>query len=200
MAFEGEIPSCSRCKRLGLTCIAESRKAPASGAEGARASARSRLGMLSRALLIDGGSAKATACAPCTESSPFTCGEAEDDNDDCNFLVARMNELSIPRELKAGAVEGVQVMLHHAITTARERDHCGLMGVAMLVAHRFGMSLHAFEKVASACPGSRQAAVLLADTRVPPCLAEVFESTSDLCLLRVISAGKVMFKPNRAWR
>lgn len=188
-------PSCSRCLRLGLTCLVESRKARAPSAHGALASARSRLSALNRALIGE----KHGGCAPAAAKSDDTVqlDTKEEEEEDCAMLISWMNHLTVtdppPPEI-------LDSMLRHAISVARDLDHCGLMGVAMLVAHQFGMPLRTFESVAVACPGSQQATLMLADADVPACFSEHMASPCDMCLLRIFRAGKVVFKPNALWR
>ena len=183
------VASCARCSRLGLLCVVAHCKKRGASIRGALASAKSRLGVHNRALLRDGD-------GPSNDTSTVRC-RTEEETEDCETLIEHMQEVSI--DYRPLTTQRMETMLRHAISTAKEHDHCGMMGVAMLIAHQAGMSLNTFDKVASACPGSQRASALLADATVPPCIAEAMASTRDLCVMRVLNGGKIAFKPNALW-
>ena len=86
-------------------------------------------------------------------------------------------------------------MLRHAISTAKEHDHCGMMGIAMLIAHQVE-PLQTFEQVARAF-GSQRPAHFGGDGA--PCIAGGHVKYTRPCIMRVLNDGKIAFKPNALW-
>lgn len=210
---------CSRCVRLGMICVAEERRRrrPASASE-ARKAAIKRLGAEARELLIEPKNLTTgvTTAEPTSSNMPTTepvesmaSSSAPGLRDFAQIIVQSpramekfagtrsediaevLSNLSLSSDPSSDALIA-RASVQALVALARECDHCGLMAYAMQRAQAIGLPLSCLDLHMTPSPVPTY----------PACVAELFDSETTPCAMRMIYNGgsQSVFRLNGRYR
>lgn len=195
---------CSRCKRLGMTCVAEI-KGHAGGGKGhgapdkaARASARARLSEKSRALLCDEDDRvetnTATELAVDVSQLGSMLGTNSDEAEVCNMLVQLLADCDVSGDRLAH-----ETQIRMLILISHKYDHCGLLSFAMQKAQQLGFPLSRFSSALDSTADANYDLQLIDAPPPPECLMDILRDQRYPSILRTISNGRLCVQPNETF-